>query len=777
LDQVAGQTLGGERDQTLFERITAEYERYHTATGRERTSKDGLDAAKLRRRRDAAEEACRQVETRIVLMEERALRATALDQELAAIAARVDEATEERARLTASEEVRRKQAAAVEGLASELRAREAALREAQSANDALVRAEATVKERTEELAGVRTALAASAQPIAEAAARSEFAQRDFEAEGAALVEATRERDAAEQSLHLASAEFTAQTMAERLERLEQNEPERARVEEWLRTCRVDARVLSGIEQASERLTKLQARREAEGATIEVSALDGVEFQVNGKPAKVEAGRVARGTILGESIISLPGGVTITVRAGTAARELDAEIVRAQAVMTRALQAGGADSADAAHALLRERAAHEERLRGLSEQVKADLRDLGSVNELRDKLSRERARLDSLRAGETVLSIDEAKARRESAGNAHAAAEGALRDARAAADAASSALMELTRRRDQFEQRIDALAAELARAEEALREARERTGGLDLAGALRAAEAECDTARAALETARGALAEMHDESQRLESLERELAQADAAARRLSHERAGIQGVLEEAGAEGLQQRLVEAEQELTAATEELEAFLRRANAARALFEAMRTRRDEARGNYAGPLREKLEALGKLVFHPSFQIELTDDLRIARRTLHGTTLELSQLSVGVREQLAVLTRLACAALVSGSGGAPLVLDDIFGWADPGRLRKLGPILAEAASESQVLLFTCVPGRFEAVAPARVISLPSGEWLDRAGSATATTPRSVEAPPERSRHAAAPIVLPPEQPQGAFDLFSEEPAGSRR
>ena len=71
--------------------------------------------------------------------------------------------------------------------------------------------------------------------------------------------------------------------------------------------------------------------------------------------------------------------------------------------------------------------------------------------------------------------------------------------------------------------------------------------------------------------------------------------------------------------------------------------------------------------------------------------------------------------------MLTRLACAALVSSSGGAPVVLDDIFEWADPARLRALGPILAATAADSQVLLFTCTPERFATVAPARVISLP--------------------------------------------------------
>ena len=56
----------------------------------------------------------------------------------------------------------------------------------------------------------------------------------------------------------------------------------------------------------------------------------------------------------------------------------------------------------------------------------------------------------------------------------------------------------------------------------------------------------------------------------------------------------------------------------------------------------------------------------MFGPTFSVELSEDLKVVRRSLDGIELPIEQLSVGFREQLAVVTRLACASLVSKNGG---------------------------------------------------------------------------------------------------------------
>lgn len=120
------------------------------------------------------------------------------------------------------------------------------------------------------------------------------------------------------------------------------------------------------------------------------------------------------------------------------------------------------------------------------------------------------------------------------------------------------------------------------------------------------------------------------------------------------------------------------------------------------------------------REKIEQLGRLVFNDSFQVEVSKDLSITNRTLDGITVPFNSLSGGTREQLSLISRLACAMTVSKDGGASLILDDALGYTDPDRLRLMGAVLAKAAKECQIVIFTCVPDRYGNVGEATIVSL---------------------------------------------------------
>ena len=104
-----------------------------------------------------------------------------------------------------------------------------------------------------------------------------------------------------------------------------------------------------------------------------------------------------------------------------------------------------------------------------------------------------------------------------------------------------------------------------------------------------------------------------------------------------------------------------------------------------------------------------------------MEIDGDLQVVRRTLDGTMLDVDQLSTGAREQLGVLSRLACATIVSPvDGGAPVMIDDALGWSDPQRLKGMGAAIAAAGKQCQVVVLTCTPGRYSHVGSARVVSL---------------------------------------------------------
>ena len=60
------------------------------------------------------------------------------------------------------------------------------------------------------------------------------------------------------------------------------------------------------------------------------------------------------------------------------------------------------------------------------------------------------------------------------------------------------------------------------------------------------------------------------------------------------------------------------------------------------------------------------------------------------------------------------------VAKDGGTPLILDDALGYTDPERLKLMGAVLAVAAKECQLVIFTCVPERYAFIGEAAVVPL---------------------------------------------------------
>ena len=148
---------------------------------------------------------------------------------------------------------------------------------------------------------------------------------------------------------------------------------------------------------------------------------------------------------------------------------------------------------------------------------------------------------------------------------------------------------------------------------------------------------------------------------------------------------------------------------------------RAEAAKLLRDTFARHRHLAHQHYIEPFKDSIDQLGRIVFGPTFAVELGGDLRIVRRTLKGIMLDVDQLSTGAREQLGVISRLACATIVSPKdGGVPVMIDDALGWSDPQRLQDMGAAIAVAGKQCQVVVLTCTPGRYSHVGNAQVVSL---------------------------------------------------------
>jgi hypothetical protein len=196
-------------------------------------------------------------------------------------------------------------------------------------------------------------------------------------------------------------------------------------------------------------------------------------------------------------------------------------------------------------------------------------------------------------------------------------------------------------------------------------------------------------------------------------------ADRELRKKEDERVQVAAQLELLGEKGLYDELEDIRTRLAHAEQNGSAVRQRAAAAKLLYETMCRKRDEARRGYAAPLRDKIVQLGRYIFNHSFDIELDDDLAIARRTLDGLTLPFKSLSVGTQEQLDLIVRLACSLLVDEKEGVPLIFDDTLGHTDPYRLEGMGAVLSHVGERCQVIVLTCTPGRFAHVGDAKVIS----------------------------------------------------------
>ncbi|MEO8538910.1 MAG: AAA family ATPase [bacterium] len=783
LDEAAGSLMGGDREQSLFAAANAEYERYFTASGKEKSAGEGPSLPKLRAAEVVARSDSERIQARIALIDEKSQRAAELEALLRELGARVETFEPRRGALAASEQRRLAAHSEVARVQAQFAAAEASARELISEQDARQRILAAMAPRQETLATLAVDAASLEPKLSEARSLVESARAEHDATQSRRLAAETAVRQSEDLVQLSARQLQIDQMEERLGRLERLEPQVAELNAWLGACKVDARLVQEIEDVDKKLAVLDARREAEAAAVEITAADESVITVNGQEITLSPGQTRRGKVRGETALEFPGGLTVNIRAGSAAREIEEQARVAKRSLDARLGSAGVESLEDARKIFNERTANEERSKQFASQIQNDLRDLASARELGEKLHRERdaVRLvleESLLA--TPPTVDEAKARREQAIATARSIDEQLRLASEALNAATSALRDLERQVEIFNARAEALKEELERNERDLEAQRNRLADDDLSAAMNEAQSTRDAARETLDLAESEFASLTDASEALQEVELELDGLTRAMTSARMEESGIRALLEDAGADGLHGQLVEAEQRLTAASEDLASFSRRAAAARLLFETLKARRDEARESYAGPLQECIERLGRRIYNDTFSVELSDDLRIVGRSLDGITLDIGQISVGAREQLSVLTRLACAALVSRDGGAPLVLDDIFGWADPRRLDALGPVLAEAAKDIQVLLFTCSPQRFATVRPARVVTMPTGKWSDRSVEGEVATP-VVEGTPEKPAARRSPLATPTvpgaRAPQGAFDLFEAAATAGER
>ncbi|MEX0659180.1 MAG: hypothetical protein WD080_08605, partial [Egibacteraceae bacterium] len=554
-----------------------------------------------------------------------------------------------------------------------------------------------------------------AAPAAAAAERArDQAGREVGERSAAL------RDAQDRAVRARAAyerrrdRLDLELLAERAERVTDMQRQVAEAEAALEGARVDAALLARIEAAHLAVVEAEARLEGDHAVVAVRPLGAGPVQVGGRQV-TDAQTLA---VTAPLDVTVPGVVAVSVRPGRGVAALAAARAAAASHLVACLGEAGVADVAAARAAHRRREEAGRARADAHEALRRDLRDL-TPDLLADKVRRLRERVGDV---DLDTDLDTAREAVEQAEGAVATATEALTDAEQLLARAASEREGARHSRAELQGRVEAATARLQERSAALADARTETADAILAGRADAAGEEADAAIRAHADAAADLDAADPDAVRaaLDNGRDAAERATAEARGLEHELLQIRARLEVRGEEGLADRLAEAESRVARTGVHRERTQARAAAARLLHETMTCRRDQARQAYVAPFRDKITALGRVVFGPDLAVSMDEDLAITSRTLHGVTVPFAELSAGAREQLAVIARLACAAITSDDGGVPLILDDALGHSDPARLEALGAVFSLAARDAQVIVLTCMPERYQHIGTARVVRL---------------------------------------------------------
>jgi chromosome segregation ATPase len=175
-----------------------------------------------------------------------------------------------------------------------------------------------------------------------------------------------------------------------------------------------------------------------------------------------------------------------------------------------------------------------------------------------------------------------------------------------------------------------------------------------------------------------------------------------------------------GVVGLGEALAECAGRLERAKREARRLRDEADALVLLHDTLLAAQREAKERFLAPVTRRIEPYLRLLF-PDGEIILDESNFELSGVRRGETAEpFRELSLGTREQLAVLVRLGFAELLRDKGlPAPVILDDALVYADPGRFARMLDVLHSAAERLQIIVLTCHERNWRA-AGARMIRL---------------------------------------------------------
>lgn len=520
------------------------------------------------------------------------------------------------------------------------------------------------------------------------------------------------------------AKLDLELLQERKDRVDQARETAAHSQAILATNKVNDEAIRAIGAAQATVISARAQREAKAPAVLLRGLQECRLVKDGTAVELGQGKEISFQVPDRVNLVVPEKLEMEITAGSSVDTLSKKVEDAEAKLSQVCASLGITGADKAQEAFQERQQASRQIAEMKQVEKDNLRDL-SYDELAGRLLRLQQSVPAYlpaRVSEPPIldNSDLTKTELAKLDKTQRRLEKDWEEAKAAFDAVKivceSRNSEYIEARSAWELR----KTDLANLAKALKDDRAIVSDEEISMALESAVkalAEKETGVSDIEASLGTL--NPEQERELDKTAREsLTRIQQQMRKTEKELIEVTTRLKINGENGLYDKLGIAQTGLARAEYEYASLAKRAAAANLLYRTMREERDRARHAYVAPLKERIEALGRLVFDHTFQVEVSDDLQIVSRTLNSITVNFDSLSGGTKEQLSLIFRLACAMIVATDGGAPVIVDDTLGYTDPERLSLMGAVLAKAAKECQIVIFTCVPGRYSNIGAAKEI-----------------------------------------------------------
>lgn len=160
-----------------------------------------------------------------------------------------------------------------------------------------------------------------------------------------------------------------------------------------------------------------------------------------------------------------------------------------------------------------------------------------------------------------------------------------------------------------------------------------------------------------------------------------------------------------GREGVGEQLADLRGQLELKRKQLAAQEQEAEAALLLHDVLTSAQRESKDRWLGPVRKRVEPYLRIL-QPQTDVVLDDEsLELRSFIRDGQHEPFESLSMGAREQVAVVTRLALADILRASSlPSAVILDDALVNTDESRLERMHLVLRKASENLQVLILTC-------------------------------------------------------------------------